>query len=125
MGDALLSAIILSIPDGRALGGFNANSETVSLFNNVTASIRKVLENDSSESLGRYYILDLENDKTLFSFSNVKYKCQWGILFDSGKVKLGLFLNVVVPKIIKVFEESMTISKKGSGSVKYLFDDLV
>ena len=123
MGNALLSAIILSMPDGRALDGFNANSETVSLFNNITASIRKVLENGSSEALGRYYILDLENNKTLFSFSSDKYKYQLGIIFDSSKVRLGLFLNVIVPKIIKVFEESMTISKDGSGSVKNISDD--
>jgi hypothetical protein len=123
MGDALLAAVILSMPDGRALGGFRSNSETVSLFNSITASIRSVLENDSSEALGRYYILDLEHDKTLFSFSLDKYKCQWGVLFDSGKVKPGLFLNVIVPKVIRIFEEPMTISKSGSGSVRNISDD--
>lgn len=125
MGDALLSAIILSIPDGRVLGGFNSDSETVSLFNNITASIRKVLENGSSEALGRFYILDLENGKTLISFSNGTYKFQWGIVFDSGKIRLALFLTVIMPKIIRVFEESMTISKNGSSSVKKLYDELI
>lgn len=118
MGDALLSAVILSISDGRALDGFRANSETVDLFNSMTATIRSLLENASSEALGRYYILDLEHDKALFSFSCDKHKFQWGIVFDSGKVKPGLFLNVIVPKVIRVFEGSMTISNRGCGSVR-------
>jgi len=118
MGDALLAAVILSMSDGSALAGFRLNSETVDLFNSMTATIRSVLENGSSESLGRYYILDLEHDKALFSFSHDKYKCQWGVLFDSGKVKPGLFLNVIVPKVIRVFEGSMTISNRGSGSIR-------
>jgi len=100
------------------LGGFRSNSETVDLFNSMTATIRSVLENGSSEALGRYYILDLEHDKALFSFSHDKYKCQWGILFDSGKVKPGLFLNVIVPRVIRIFEEPMTVSMTGNGSVR-------
>jgi hypothetical protein len=118
MGDALLSAVILSMSDGKALDGFRSNSETEDLFNSMTATIRSLLENGSSEALGRFYILDLEHDKALFSFSCVKYQFQWGIVFDSGKVKPGLFLNVIVPKVVRVFEGSMTLSNRGSGSAR-------
>lgn len=122
LGDALITASVISMPNGRALGGYNMNPETVTLFNNITASIRKVLANSPSEVLGRYYILDLEDDKTLFSFLNGKYRYQWGIVFNSSKVKLGLFLNVIIPKIIKIFEDAMTTSKNGNSDSKNLLD---
>ena len=125
MGDALNIASVISLPDGRALGGYNANSETAALFYNITASIRKVLEKSPSEELGRYYILDLKDDKTLFSFLYGEHQYQWSIIFDSSKVKLGLFLNVIIPKIIKNFEDAMTTSKNGSSSGKNLLDELV
>ncbi len=108
MGDALMSASVISICDGRALGGYNSNAETVSLFNQITASLKRVLEINSSEALGKYYILDLEDDKTLFSFLNGKYQYQWGIVFDRSKVKQDLFLNVIVPEIIRILEDAMT-----------------
>ncbi len=31
---------------------------------------------------------------------------QWGILVDGTKVKLGLLLNIAIPKIIDAFEEA-------------------
>jgi hypothetical protein len=118
MGDALMSANVISISDGRALGGYNSTAETVSLFNQITDSLRRVLEINSSEALGKYYILDLENDKTIFSFLNGKYQYQWGIVFDRSEVKQGLFLNVIIPKIIRILEDAMTISENGSSSLE-------
>jgi hypothetical protein len=33
---------------------------------------------------------------------------QWGLLFNKKEVQLGLLLNIVIPKIIDIFEEAIT-----------------
>jgi hypothetical protein len=77
--------------------------------------MKKILEKSSSEALGRYYIVDLLKDnQMLFSLLYGKYEYQWGIVFDSTEVQLGLFLNVIIPKITKVFEDAVSMLSHGS-----------
>ena len=117
MGRALISVSVISMTNGKALGGYNSNPETVLLFNEITNFMKKILEKDSSEALGRYYIVDLLKDnQMLFSLLCGKYEYQWGIVFDSTEVQLGLFLNVIIPKVTKVFEDAVSMLSDGSNS---------
>lgn len=117
MGNALISVSVISMSNGKALGGYNSSPETVILFNEITNFMKKILEESSSEALGRYYIVDLLKDnQMLFSFLCGKYEYQWGIVFKSNEVQFGLFLNVIIPKIIKVFEDAISMLGHGSSS---------
>jgi hypothetical protein len=117
MGNALISVSVISMTNGKALGGYNSSPEAVILFNEITIFMKKILEKSSSEALGRYYIVDLLKDnQMLFSLLYGKYEYQWGIVFDSTEVQLGLFLNVIIPKITKVFEDAVSMLSHGSSS---------
>ncbi|HVO67592.1 MAG TPA: DUF4388 domain-containing protein [Syntrophales bacterium] len=117
IGKALISVSVMSMTDGKALGEYNSDPETVFLFNEITNYMKGILEKNSSEALGRYYIVDLLKDnKMLLSLLCGKYEYQWGIVFDSTEVQLGLLLNVIIPKITKVFENAISIPGHGSSS---------
>jgi len=117
MGNALISVSVISMTNGKVLGGYNSSPETVILFNDITNFIKKILEKSSSEALGRYYIVDLLKDnQMLFSLLYGKYEYQWGIVFDNTEVQFGLFLNVIIPKIIKIFEDAISMLGHGRSS---------
>jgi hypothetical protein len=117
MGNALISVSVISMANGKALGGYNSRPEAVLLFNEITNFMKQILEKNSSEALGRYYIVDLLKDnQMLFSLLCGKYEYQWGIVFDSTEVQLGLFLNVIIPKITKVFEDAVAMLSHGSSA---------
>jgi hypothetical protein len=117
MGNALISVSVISMTNGKSLGGYNSSPETVILFNEITNFIKKILEKSTSEALGRYYIVDLLKDnQMLFSLLCGKYEYQLGIVFDSTEIQLGLFLNVIIPKITKVFEDAVLILGHGNSS---------
>jgi len=117
MGNALVSVSVISMTSGKALGSYNSSPETVILFNEITNFIKKILEESSSETLGRYYIVDLLKDnQMLFSLLCGKDEYQWGIVFKSNEVQFGLFLNVIIPNIIKVFEDAISTLGHGSSS---------
>jgi len=50
----------------------------------------------------------------LFTLLYGKYEYQWGIVFDNTEIQLGLFLNVIIPKIIKLFEDAIPLLGHGS-----------
>ncbi|MCP4216763.1 MAG: hypothetical protein GY765_19085, partial [bacterium] len=50
--------------------------------------------------------LDLADKKMVIVIPLGDY--QWGILVDGDKTKLGLLLNISIPKIIDAFEEAIT-----------------
>jgi hypothetical protein len=112
-----ISVSVISMTNGKSLGGYNSSPETVILFNEITNFIKKILEKSTSEALGRYYIVDLLKDnQMLFSLLCGKYEYQLGIVFDSTEIQLGLFLNVIIPKITKVFEDAVLILGHGNSS---------
>ncbi|HYA15531.1 MAG TPA: DUF4388 domain-containing protein [Syntrophales bacterium] len=115
IGKALISVSVISMTNGKALGEYNSDPETVILFNEITNFMKGILEKSSPEALGKYYIVDLLKDnKMLFSLLCGKYEYQWGIVFDSTEVQLGLLLNVIIPKITKLFEDAISIRGHGS-----------
>ena len=117
MGDALISVSVISMSTGKALGGYNLSPQTVIIFNEITNFMKRMLEENSSEALGSYYIVDLLKDnQMLFSLLCGKYEYQWGIVFKSNEVQFGLFFNIIIPKIIKVFEDAISVLGRGSGS---------
>lgn len=109
LGDALLATDVWGTEDGQALASHNSQPKAVALFNDLTQHMAGALS-DSEEDfveLGRYYLIDLIGDNMTIIIYLGDF--QWGILFNKKKGKLGLILNVIIPKIIDIFEEAMTL----------------
>lgn len=108
LGDALLATDVWGTMDGQALAAHNSQPKAVALFNELTQHMANTLSDSEDEfvELGRYYLIDLIGDNMVLVIYLGDY--QWGILFNKKKGKLGLLLNVIIPKIIDTFEEAMT-----------------
>jgi hypothetical protein len=80
----------------------------VALFNMVTQNLVTALSESEEEfvEIGRFYMIDLIGDNMSIVLYLGDY--QWGILFNKKKSQLGLILNLIIPKIIDIFEEAIT-----------------
>jgi len=108
LGNGLISTDIWATADGQSLVSHNPQPKAVALFNQLTQHMAEALSQSEDEfvELGRYYLIDLVGDHMSIVLFLGDY--QWGILFNKKEVQLGLLLNVVIPKIIDIFEEAIT-----------------
>lgn len=108
LGKGLLSSDIWSTADGQSLVAFNPQPKAVALFNQLTQHMADTLSQSEENfvDLGRYYLIDLVGDNMIIILFLGDY--QWGILFNKKEVQLGLLLNIIIPKIIDIFEEAIT-----------------
>lgn len=104
MGDSLLATSIVSMADAQAIADYNSKPAAAAIFIEVTNFINNSLKK-GYPGLGKYYILDLEDNKMLCFLPLGEY--QWGIALDTTKAKLGLLLNVVIPEIVDAFEDAI------------------
>ncbi len=105
LGRGLLATDIYSSSDGQSLVGYNSNPRACALFNKITEYMKVSLKESGFPPMRRFYMLDLADDKAVVVIPMGKY--QWGMLLDTKEVQLGLFLNVVLPKMISAFEEAI------------------
>ena len=105
LGDGLLATDIFGTDDGQSVAGWNSNEAACALFNQITNYMVDALTGSGFPALGRYYILDLVDDKMVIVITMGDF--QWGLFLDTAKVKLGLLLNVVIPKIVDSFEQAI------------------
>lgn len=105
LGNGLLSTDIISLIDGLSIMGYNSNPKGAALFTELTSVLTKTLKEAEAPELGRYYIIDLADNKMIIILPFIEY--MWGIFIDKNKVSLGLLLNIVLPKIIDNFEEAL------------------
>ncbi|MFB3925065.1 MAG: DUF4388 domain-containing protein [Syntrophales bacterium] len=102
MGPALIGTAIIDAAAGKIMAGCHGAQATAGLFHKLAGSLRRILPGGSFESLGRYYLLDLKSNLALIALLFGRY--HWGIIFSREKMELGLFLHVIVPRLIKTFE---------------------
>lgn len=105
LGAGLLATDIFGTEDGQTLAGWNSNPQACALFNKITNDMTAALDGAGFPSLGRYYILDLVDEKMVVVITMGDF--QWGLFLDRTKTQLGLLLNVVMPKAIDAFEEAI------------------
>ena len=104
MGDALISGSIISIRSSKVLASYNIKPEGAALFKRLTDYFRNAFATGlSATSLGDHYILDLKGKQTLVVIILGEY--QWSIVFNNVKCSLGLFQNIIMPKVINTFNE--------------------
>ncbi len=102
LGDGLLATDIYASADGQSLIGYNSNPQACALFNRITDMVGKALEDSNFPKLSGYYVLNLDGGHMVVVLPMGEY--QWGMLIDTNRTKLGLLLNVAIPKMITAFE---------------------
>lgn len=104
MGDALLSGSIISIRTSNVLASYNIKPDSAIIFKRLTDYFRDAFAaNFKAARLGDHYILDLKGKRTLVVIILGDY--QWAIVFNNVKCALGLFQNIIMPKVFKTFNE--------------------
>ena len=106
LGNGLLATDIWTVADGFSIAGHNPQAKASALFNQLTSYLNDTLQGSGFPGLGKYYMLDLLDNKLVVILPMGEYR--WGILVDSSKVQLGLLLNIIIPRIIDAFEEALT-----------------
>ena len=104
LGDGLLATDIYASADGQSLIGYNSNPQACALFNRITEMLGTALKDSNFPRLSGYYILNLDGGHMVVVLPMGEY--QWGMLIDTNKTKLGLLLNVAIPKMMTSFEEA-------------------
>jgi CheY-like chemotaxis protein len=107
LDDALVSTGIMSRMDGQIILEFNVHPKTGVFFKQLTSFLSRMLSECNLPPMGKYYLIDLEGNKSLIAIPHMNYI--WGITIDLSKVAMGLFLNVTLPKILKAFNEAVTV----------------
>jgi hypothetical protein len=104
MGDALISGSIISIRSSKVLASYNIKPEAAAIFKRLTDYFRDAFAAAfEAARFGDHYILDLKGKQTLVVIILGEY--QWAIVFNNVKCALGLFQNIIMPKVINTFNE--------------------
>jgi hypothetical protein len=106
LGESLLATDIWTVADGFSIAGYNPQPKAAALFNQLTSYLNDTLQGSGFPGLGKYYMLDLLDNKLVIVLPMGEYR--WGILVDNSKIQLGLLLNIIIPRIIDAFEEALT-----------------
>jgi hypothetical protein len=111
LSDSLLRTDIFLADNGRSLAGWNSHPLACSEFAAITKSLKTSLQLSQFPPLGAYYLLDLDADQLLFIV--LKGELQWGFLLKGTKERLGLLLNIVLPKALAILEDAVTTRRVG------------
>jgi len=102
LGKALLATDIFTITDSNTLTSYNSFPKIGKLLNGMTQNINKYLSEMKLPSINGYYLMDLEDNKTLIVMTFREYR--WAILVDSRELKLGLLINLILPNVIGMLQ---------------------
>lgn len=106
LSQLLMTDIFLS-NNSRSLAGWNSNPLACSQFAAITRSLVSSMQGSGFPDLGAYYLMDLDDDHLVFIV--VRDELQWGFLLRGLKDRLGLLLNIVLPKALKTLDESLAV----------------
>lgn len=105
MGEGLIATDVFSNADGQSIYGINTQPRACAFFNQVTDHLVKSLQGSSLPPLGKYYIVELADDKIIMVIATNEY--QWGLIVNTKKIQTGLLLNVILPEIIEKFQDAL------------------
>jgi len=103
MGDALRAASIINISAGKVLAFYNDDPDTAESFLRLTTFMKTTYSNETPFELGDHLIMDLKDQQTLVILMIGEH--QWNIIFNNVKCSLGMLRNIIMPKVIRTFNE--------------------
>ncbi len=103
MGDALRAASIININDGKVLAFYNDDPDTAQSFVRLTTYMKTTYSSETPFELGDHLIMDLKDQQTLVILMIDEH--QWNIIFNNVKCSLGMLRNIIMPKVIRTFNE--------------------
>ncbi|MDD4357084.1 MAG: DUF4388 domain-containing protein [Smithellaceae bacterium] len=103
MGDALRAASIIHMNDGKVMASYNDDPETAESFLRLTTFMKNTYKSETPFELGDHVIMDLKDQHTLVILMIGEY--QWNIIFNNVKCSLGMLRNIIMPKVVRTFNE--------------------
>lgn len=103
MDDALVAASISNVTEGKMMASYQAAPETAEAFLRLTRYLANAFDENTSSELGDHMILDLKDRQTLVVLMIGNH--QWCIVFKNDKCTLGLLRNIILPKVVRAFNE--------------------
>jgi hypothetical protein len=86
-------------PDGLSIVGYNPHPEAVALFADITSRLRQALSTSGFPTLGRYYLLELENHKMVCVMLFENHQC--GCLIDLRYIVMGKLIQRALPQALE------------------------
>ncbi len=86
--------------DKKRPGGFSGQPKTKELFNEVTRKLDQALAAADYPGLGRYYLINLENNQLALVLS--AGTLQQYLLVDLSGTTMGILMSVVLPKLMQL-----------------------
>lgn len=108
MTDALFRSVIIDFNSGEVLAGQGVKLSALDYYAELNRMFGRVAKAHCSEP-GRYFLLNIDDSRTIV-FLNI-HSIRWAVDFDSKKMKLGVFLNIMAPKITEWCESALNTDK--------------
>jgi YesN/AraC family two-component response regulator len=99
LNDAIITAELISLTNSSSVFRYKTDKESYKIFTNLTSLIKKELSKHGKTKLGKYYLINGANNKIIILVPLDNYLL--GMTVDIAKIQLGLFLNILLPKIIE------------------------
>lgn len=104
LGSALIATDSWISSDGQSLASYNSQPKATALFNEITNNLKKSLKNSDFPGLGKYYMINLENNFMVIVV--IQGELQEGLLIDISKTTLGILINIALPKVLEGLAEA-------------------
>ncbi len=104
LGGGLLACDIWG-PDGLSLASYHTQAAASALFADVTSRLRELLSTAKFPVLGRYYVLELENNQAVCVMLAGEY--QWGCLVDRRHALMGKVIALAMPKALEDLRDAL------------------
>ena len=104
--EALLESYRKWMRNEQALIPFNFyqdDQETAESFVRLTNFMKNTYKSETPYELGDHIIMDLKDQHTLVILMIGEH--QWNIVFNNVKCSLGMLRNIIMPKVIRTFNE--------------------
>ncbi len=108
MGPGLLASDIFDKGNLVPLIGHNSNPVACALFGKIYHFIHEAAREAGFPPMHRYFLIDMQDNKAVIVV-DLHRDYLLGMLVDFTKVQIGIVINVVIPKIIREFNEKVVM----------------
>ena len=85
------------------MASYQDDQETAESFVRLTNFMKNTYKSETPYELGDHIIMDLKDQHTLVILMIGEH--QWNIVFNNVKCSLGMLRNIIMPKVIRTFNE--------------------